>query len=119
MGGGSVASGRADFQPLKVTQRLDRAVPVLVQMGAAGQHVQSAVLACRRPGRDAADYLKVTLQDVLISGVRLGDSAEAPPSAEVTLTYGRITIEYRPQMPDGSLGQPAVGGWDVRGNKRL
>ena len=52
---------------------------------------------------------------MLISGVRLGDSAKAPPSAEVTLMYGRITIECRPQMPDGSLGQPAVGG----GNKRL
>jgi type VI protein secretion system component Hcp len=54
---------------------------------------------------------RFTLQDVLISGVRLSDSAEAPPSAEVTLVYGRITIEYRPQMPDGSLGQrwPAAG----------
>jgi hypothetical protein len=51
--------------------------------------------------------------------VRLSDAADAQPSAEVTLGYGRITIEYRPQMPDGSLGPPAVTGWDVRGNRRL
>ncbi len=119
MTAGGAASGRADFQPLKITQRVDRAVPALVQLGAAGQHVQSAILACRRAGRDAGEHLKVTLQDVMISGVRLSDSAEGQPSAEVTLVYGRITIEYRPQMPDGSLGQPVVTGWDVRANRRL
>jgi type VI secretion system secreted protein Hcp len=109
--------GRADFQPLRVTQRIDRAVPALVQAGASGRHVPTAVLTCRRPGREAADYLKITLQDALVSAVRLGDSADAPPGAEITLAYGRISIEYRPQMPDGSLGPAAVGGWDVRANK--
>jgi type VI protein secretion system component Hcp len=79
--------------------------------------VPSAILTCRRPGREAADYLKITLQDVLVSGVRLGDAADAPPSAEVTLAYGRISIEYRQQMPDGSLAPASVGGWDVRANK--
>jgi len=115
--GASTSSGRPDFQPLRVTQRLDRAVPALLQTAASGRHVPSAILTCRRPGREAADYLKITLQDVLVSGVRLGDSADAPPSAEVTLAYGRISIEYRQQMPDGSLAPASVGGWDVRANK--
>ena len=115
--GTAAAVGRADFQPLRVTQRIDRAVPALVQAGASGRHVPTAVLTCRRPGREAADYLKITLQDALVSAVRLGDSADAPPGAEITLAYGRISIEYRPQMPDGSLGPAAVGGWDVRANK--
>jgi type VI secretion system secreted protein Hcp len=115
--GAAATVGRADFQPLRVTQRIDRAVPALVQIGASGRHVQSAVLSCRRPGREAADYLKITLQDVLVSGVRLGDSADAPPGAEITLAYGRISIEYRQQMPDGSLGPAAIGGWDVRANR--
>jgi type VI secretion system secreted protein Hcp len=113
----SASGGRPDFQPLRVTHRLDRAVPALLQTAAASRLVPSAVLSCRRPGREAADYLKITLQEVLVSGLRIGDSAEAPPSAEVTLAYGKITIEYRPQMPDGSLGQAAVGGWDVRANR--
>ena len=55
----------------------------------------------------------------MISGVRLGDAANAQPSAEITLAYGRITIEYRPQTPDGSLGPPVVTGWDVKANRRL
>lgn len=116
-GGG--AGGRIDFQPLRVTQRVDRAVPALVQLAATGQHVPSSVLACRRPGRDTGDYFKITLSDVLIASVRLSDAAETQPSAEVTLTYGRITIEFRPQLPDGNLGPPAVSGWDVRANRRL
>jgi hypothetical protein len=27
--------------------------------------------------------------------------------------------EYRPQMPDGSMGPRVVTGWDVRTNRRL
>jgi type VI secretion system secreted protein Hcp len=117
-GAGGAGTGRVDFQPLKVTQRVDRAVPFLAQLTAMGQHVPSAVLTCRRPGREAADYFRVTLAEVLISGVRLSDAADTPPTAEVTLAYGRITIEYRPQMPDGSLGPPVVTGWDVKANRR-
>jgi type VI secretion system secreted protein Hcp len=116
---GGAGAGRAEFQPLKVTQRVDRAVPPLVGLVAAGQHVASAVLTCRRSGREAADYLKITLSDVLVTGVSLIETAEAPPSAETALVYGRIVIEYRPQMPDGSMGPPIVTGWDVRANRRL
>ena len=117
--GGGVGAGRAEFQPLKVTQRVDRAIPPLVGLAAAGQHVATATLTCRRPGREAADYLKIALSDVLVTGVRLAETADAPPSAEIVLVYGRIVIEYRPQMPDGSMGPPVVTGWDVRANRRL
>lgn len=113
------SAGRAEFQPLKVTQRVDRAIPPLVGLVAGGQHVASATLTCRRPGREAVDYLKIALSDVFVTAVRVTETADAPPSAEITLTYGRIVIEYRPQMPDGSLGSPVVIGWDVRGNRRL
>jgi type VI secretion system secreted protein Hcp len=117
--GAAGGAGRAEFQPLKVTQRVDRASPPLVGFVAAGQHVATATLTCRRPGREAADYLKIALSEVLVTGVRLTEAGDAPLSAEVTLAYGRIVIEYRPQMPDGSLGPPVVTGWDVRANRRL
>jgi type VI secretion system secreted protein Hcp len=117
--GGGGSAGRAEFQPLKVSQRVDRAIPPLVQLAAAGQHVPSVTLTCRRPGRDAADYLRIALTDVLVTGVRLTETVDGPPSAEVALVYGRIVIEYRPQMPDGSMGPPVVTGWDVRANRRL
>ena len=117
-GGGAIA-GRAEFQPLKVTQRVDRAIPPLVRLAAAGQHVATATLTCRRPGREAADYLKITLSDVLVAGVRLAETADAPPSAEIVFVYGRIVIEYRPQMPDGSMGPAVITGWDVRTNRPL
>ena len=52
---GGERSGRPDFQPLKVTQRLDRAIPLLVQHAVTGRHIASVVLtpaavpAGRRP----------------------------------------------------------------------
>ena len=47
---GSVA-GRAEFQPLKVTQRSTGSIPPLVRLAAAGQHVATvATLTCRCSG---------------------------------------------------------------------
>lgn len=116
--GAAGGGGRSEFQPLKVNVRLERAVPSLVQLAAAGQHVREVALACRRPGREAGDYLRILLAEVLVTGVRLAETPEAPPSAEISVSYGKITIDYRPQMPDGSLGPATTIGWDVRANKR-
>jgi hypothetical protein len=47
------------------------------------------------------------------------DVVPPPGWRRLHVAYGRITIEYRPQLPDGSLGQPVVTGWDARANRRL
>jgi type VI secretion system secreted protein Hcp len=50
VGASAVAGRRAPRLPvLRVSQRLDRAVPTLIQFGAAGQHVQSAASTAAVP----------------------------------------------------------------------
>jgi len=38
---------------------------------------------------------------------------------EATLSFAKIQWEYKPIAPDGSVGAPVRGGWDVSTNRRL
>jgi type VI protein secretion system component Hcp len=37
----------------------------------------------------------------------------------VTLDYGKIEWQYQPVLPNGTLGTPVKGGWDVRQNRKI
>jgi hypothetical protein len=83
---------------------------------AEGKHFKSAVLSVRRDGRDMQDFFKLTLSDVLLNSLQTqssGDSFEVRAS----LTYSKIEMSYRPQLPNGSSGAEIKGGWDIKQNK--
>ncbi|HMA96232.1 MAG TPA: hypothetical protein VKP30_26275 [Polyangiaceae bacterium] len=54
----------------------------------------------------------------VVSSVKLVGDREVP-SEEITLNFGRIRLEYRPQSPDGTLGPATVFGWDLAANKPM
>jgi type VI secretion system secreted protein Hcp len=118
-GGGGGGAGRVTMSDLRFTARLGKASPKLLLACAAGQHIPSAVLARDDRRAAAEDFLTLTLSDVLVKGYEAGDAgaADAVPRDQVSLGFGRITIEYRPQNPDGTLGQPVRSGWDLKANR--
>lgn len=123
VGASGPAGGCADFQSLRITQRLDRVLPVLVQLAAAGQHAPGVYLTCRRPRRDAGDYLKVTLSDeqapagtppdgrpgVLPAPLRIGRSGDRRARAVPGRASPRRTGAHvgRPRAPAGAGAPPA------------
>jgi type VI protein secretion system component Hcp len=40
------------------------------------------------------------------------------PRDQISLGFGRIEVEYRPQKSDGSLGAIVKAGWDVQKNAK-
>jgi type VI secretion system secreted protein Hcp len=117
--GGGGGAGRVTMGDLRFTAFLGRASPKLLLACAAGQHIPSAVLAAQRTGPAPADFLTITLSDVAVKAYEVGDAGAADPAPRdrVGLGFGRITMEYRPQNPDGSLGQPVRSGWDLKANR--
>ena len=103
-GGGA---GRAEFQPLTVTKRVDGSSPQLFVDTASGRSIPRASLTVRTADGGTLRYI---LGDVLISGLSVDDSGES-----ISLTYGQIEIEHR------APGQatPVTAGWDVRQNRKL
>jgi type VI secretion system secreted protein Hcp len=115
-GGGA---GKVQMQDFRYTARTSKASPRLLLAAASGEHLKQAVLTCRRPGKAAFDFLKLTFTDVRVSSFHLGQIAGEQPMDEATLAYSRIEIEYRPQKPDGSAGPPVKAGWDLKTNKKV
>src|SRR5690348_13950756 len=60
------------------------------------------------------------LDDVMVSSYQIEASAEQPlPADQVSFSFGRIEIAYRPQRLDGTLDTPVNAGWDVKANHKI
>lgn len=118
--GGGGGSGKADFSDIVITKYADKATPKLLKAVAEGQHIKSMLLTCRKASGAGGqvEYLKVTLEDVMISGYTSSASSGMPiPSESVTLNYAKIKYEYAPQKGDGSLEGFIAAGYDRHTNK--
>lgn len=112
------AAGRVQMQDLKFTMRTNKASPKLFGYCATGTHLPKAMLIVRGVfAGQQVQFLKITLTDVLVSSfVNLGNSksTEAYPIEEVSLSFGKIEIEYVEIGPDGKPKGSVKGGYDVR-----
>ena len=118
--GGGMAVGKGQAQDLHFTKKIDRSSPNLLLNCATGEHIKSAVLVCRKAGKDQQEYLKITLSDVLVSSYQTGgNQGSLVPVDQLSFNFAKIEIEYKPQKADGSLDAPAKSGWDVKANKKV
>jgi len=118
-GGGGGGAGKVAMQDLHVTARTSIASPKLMLACASGKHLKEARLVGVRAGRGQAEFLTVTLSDVLVSSYQAG-GAEAggdAPFDQVSLNFAKIVFEVRAQKADGSLDAPVRAGWHVKQNK--
>lgn len=116
--GGGGGSGKANFQDLTVTKWVDLASPKLIGAASTGKHYREALLTVRKAGEKPLEYLKVTLNDCLISSVSTGGSGgEDRLTENVTINFAKFKIEYTPQKPDGSAGGVMPFAYDIKKNE--
>jgi len=114
MGGGSGA-GKANFHDLSFMHALDKASPVLMKACAMGDHFDTATLVSRKAGKGQQDYLIVKMKEVFVTSVQPSGSSEHPMES-VSLTFGHVDLEYKPQKPDGSLDAGVHFIYDIKKN---
>jgi type VI secretion system secreted protein Hcp len=95
--------GAACLSPLNFIKAYDKASPLLFANAVSGMTIATATLTARKAGREQAEFLVITLRDVQVSAVLDSASSEAPIES-VSLTFGTLTMQYKAQKPDGSLG---------------
>jgi type VI secretion system secreted protein Hcp len=115
---GGAGAGRAEFSDFQLAFATSAASPALFIASATGQHLGSAVLTLRKAGGEQQEYLQITLTDVLISSYQQSAGGDHP-TEQISLNFGKIEFEYRPQQRDGSLGAPVKAGYDLKANRRL
>jgi type VI secretion system secreted protein Hcp len=118
-GGGG--AGKVSFQDVHFTTRVNVASPNLMMACATGQHIKLATLTVRKAGKEQQEYYVIKLSDNLVSSYQSGGSegSNALPVDQFSLNFAKIEFEYKSQKPDGSLGAPVKGGWDVKANKKV
>jgi type VI secretion system secreted protein Hcp len=116
--GGGAGSGKVNVQDVSITKWVDSASPKLVVACCEGSHYSEVLLTVRKAaGKTPLEYVKITLSEVLIAGISTGGSGgEERLTENVTLNFGKFSMDYTPQQDDGSAGTAINAAWDVAGN---
>ncbi|MFB3813500.1 MAG: Hcp family type VI secretion system effector [Terriglobales bacterium] len=104
--GGGGGAGKVAMQDFHFVKKVDKAGPKLFLACAQGEHIKSALLTCRKAGKDQQEYLKVSFKDILISSYQTSGSggSDIVPLEQIAFNFAAIKIEYREQKADGTLG---------------
>ncbi|MGA9627677.1 MAG: type VI secretion system tube protein Hcp [Bryobacteraceae bacterium] len=111
--GGGAGAGKVHFSDFSITKSVDKASPKLMLACANGEHIKSAVLTCRKAGKEQQEYLKYTFTDLLISKFWIGGT-EVMPADEVSLNFSKVEMEYKAQKADGTLDGAIKASYDVK-----
>jgi type VI secretion system secreted protein Hcp len=118
--GGGSGAGKAHFSDLTVTKKVDKASPVLIQMCAAGTIIQNALLTVRKAGgKKPVEHIKITMNQVLISGENLSAGSALEVVETLTLNFASYKFEYVPQKADQTADASVVKGWHIPNNKAI
>jgi len=111
-GGGA---GKVSMQDFHFTMTACKASPKLMLACATGEHFKSAVLTCRKAGKEQQEYLKYTFSDLLISSYQTGGSqGNVVPVDSISFNFTKIETAYKVQKPDGTLGDEFKAGYDLK-----
>jgi type VI secretion system secreted protein Hcp len=87
---------------------------VLAKRCADGKHFATVTLTSRKSGEGQKDFLKVTLKEVFVTSAVPSQQGDGGIQETVTMTYGDIEFDYKPQDKEGGLGGSVKFGWDVK-----
>lgn len=118
--GGGAGAGKVSLQDFHFVKPMDKSSPKLFLACAEGEHIKTATLTARKAGGEQQEYLKVTLTDVVITSYQTGGSSgDVVPTDSFSLNFAKIEFEYKPQNPDGTLGEAVKAGYNLKLNKRV
>jgi len=116
--GGGAGAAKVTFQDLTFTHHVDKASPSLMKACATGVHTKDATITVRKAGKGQAEYLVITLSDVLVTSVFTSVTAEGDATVEnVGLSFAKVDLEYKPQKADGSLEAGVHFTYNLKTNK--
>jgi len=119
--GGGGGAGRVVMQDFHFTMKVSKASPKLMLACASGEHFQKVVLTCRKAGKDQQEYLRIIMQDVIVSSFQVVNhiGVSVVPMESISLNFGKIVYDYKEQKADGSLGASHKTGWDKQASQKL
>jgi len=106
-----------------VTKRVDQTTPILFQEATTGTALASAEIKFVNTGKDLAEYLTVTLSNVIISRYELtdahlagdkGDTQKEKPVEKIALNFDKVEVKFTPYDESHNAGSPVSAGYDLK-----
>ena len=117
--GGGGGAGKVSVHDISITKFVDKASPALMLHCCNGKHIPNGLVTVRKAGDKPLEYLKMKLQDILISGVQNAGHGGDQLTENVTLNFAKFHVEYTEQKADGSGSPGGEMGWDVKANVKF
>ena len=115
--GGGGGAGKANFQDISLTKYMDSSSHALLNAVATGTHFDTASLHIRKAGKTQQEYMTIEMKEVLVTAVSTGGSGgEDRLTENVTLNFASVKFTYKPQKPDGTLGDALPFTYDIAAN---
>lgn len=116
--GGGGGSGKASVQDLSFTKYVDTSTPPLMRSCVTGEHIPKALFTVRKAGGNPVEYVKITLEEIIVTSVSAGGSGgEDRLTENVTLNFAKVKYEYTSQKPDGSPDKQFPFSFDIPAGK--
>ena len=115
--GGGGGAGKANIQDISLTKWVDKASTDLIKHCCNGKHIPKMTLIVRKAGEKPLEYIKILMEDCLISSVSTGGSGgEDRLTENVSINFATVELEYTPQKADGTGDAPKKIGWKIAEN---
>jgi type VI secretion system secreted protein Hcp len=113
-GGGA---GKVAVQDIHIVKRVESSSPNVLIACCAGSHIKEATITVRKAGEKPLEFLKMKLEDVLVSSVAwAGHGADEQLTENLSLNFAKIMFDYTPQKADGTGDATITAGWNVAHN---
>src|SRR5438552_3860891 len=116
--GGGGGAGKVSVHDVSVTKFVDKSSADLMLACCSGKHIKDGLITVRKAGEKPLEYLKIKLEDILISGYQTAGHGSDLLTENVTLNFARFHVDYQEQKPDGSGSPAGAMGWDVKSNTK-
>ncbi len=117
--GGGGGAGKVQLQDFHFVMKANKASPKLFEACATGQHIDQAILVCRKAGGQQEEFLKYTFTDLLVSSYQTGGSggSDVIPMDQISVNFTKIEVEYKEQNNKGQVTGQVKGTWNAKENK--
>jgi type VI secretion system secreted protein Hcp len=94
---------------------VNKASPKLLLACANGEHIKTALLTCRKAGKEQQEYLKFKFEDLFVSSYNISGKpgADNLPTDTFSLNFGKFSVDYKTQDAKGMLSGGAKIDYDL------
>ncbi|MCC8396372.1 type VI secretion system tube protein Hcp [Paraburkholderia sp. MMS20-SJTR3] len=114
--GASPGAPKATIVDLQFVHQIDRSSPNLMRYCLTGRRIPTAVLTTRKAGGVPMDFLKITMENVVITSVEpiVFDNSYFE---HVSMSFSRVKQEYKLQGGAGTSAGTVTASFDIKENR--